>query len=121
MFNSAHATVGDAVFTQEALDRVISQLMEQYAGGNASGPASPAAINALPKKKVDKTMLGNEGKAKCSICMDSVELRSEVTELPCKHWFRGHCVSAWLREHDTCPHCRQGITAAHQSGTPQPP
>jgi E3 ubiquitin-protein ligase RNF115/126 len=121
MFNPANATAGDAVFTQEALDRVISQLMEQHAGGNAPGPASPAAISALPQKKVDKTMLGNEGKAECSICMDSVELGSEVTELPCKHWFHGQCVSAWLREHDTCPHCRQGITTAHQSRTPQSP
>lgn len=114
LFNPANASAGDAVFTQEALDRVISQLMEQHAGSNAPGPASQAAINSLPTKKVDKAMLGTDGKAECSICMDTVELDSEVTELPCHHWFHGDCVSAWLREHDTCPHCRQGISGASQ-------
>src|SRR4051794_21961977 len=37
---------GDAVYTQEALDRVISQLMEQHTGGNAPGPAPEGAIAA---------------------------------------------------------------------------
>lgn len=110
MMNPANATHGDAVYTQEALDRVISQLMEQHSGTSAPGPAPAAAINALPKKPVDKTMMGSDGKAECSVCMDNVEIGDEVTVLPCNHWFHGACVGAWLNEHDTCPHCRQGIT-----------
>jgi E3 ubiquitin-protein ligase RNF115/126 len=55
-------------------------------------------------------MLGDEHKAECSICMDEVNIGEQVTELPCKHWFHHQCVSAWLLEHDTCPHCRKGIT-----------
>lgn len=109
MLNPANAASGDAVYTQEALDRVISQLMEQHAGGNAPGPATATAIEALPRRKVDESMLGDNGQAECSICMDHVEVGAEVTFLPCKHWFHGDCVGAWLREHDTCPHCRQGI------------
>ena len=54
-------------------------------------------------------MLGSDGKAECSVCMDNVELGDEVTLLPCSHWFHEACVGAWLKEHDTCPHCRQGI------------
>lgn len=111
LLNPANAAHGDAVFTQEALDRVISQLMEQNAGSNAPGPASEAAIQALPKRQLDKTMMGDDGKAECSICMDGVEIGNEVTVLPCNHWFHDTCVTAWLKEHDTCPHCRQGITA----------
>lgn len=101
---------GDVVFSQQEFDRVLTQLMEQNAGSNAPGPASDEAIQALPTRKVDKDMMGSDGKAECSICMDSVEIGEEVTSLPCKHWFHGQCVSAWLKEHDTCPHCRQGIT-----------
>ena len=110
MFNPANAHHGDAVYTQEALDRVISQLMEQHSTSSAPGPASPEAIAALPKRKVEKSMLGNDGKAECSVCMDNVEVGEEITMLPCKHWFHGDCVGAWLKEHDTCPHCRQSIT-----------
>ena len=110
LLNPANAHHGDAVYTQEALDRVISQLMEQHSTSSAPGPASSEAIAALPKAKVQESMLGNDGKAECSVCMDNVEVGEEVTMLPCKHWFHGDCVGAWLKEHDTCPHCRQSIT-----------
>ena len=100
---------GDTVFSDEALDRVITQLMDQTNPHSAPGPASTAAIAALPKKKVEKSMMGQDGKAECSVCMDAVDLGDEVTMLPCKHWFHEDCVGAWLKEHDTCPHCRQGI------------
>lgn len=107
--NPANAQHGDAVYTEEALDRLISQFMEAQNGQNAPGPASEAAIAALPKKKADESIIGAEGKAECSVCMDNVSLGDEVTVLPCSHWFHGECVGAWLKEHDTCPHCRQGI------------
>lgn len=100
---------GDAVYTDEALDRVITQMMEQTNSHSAPGPASAEAIAKLPNKVVDKAMMGQDGKAECSVCMDAVEIGDQVTELPCKHWFHGECVGAWLKEHDTCPHCRQGI------------
>jgi E3 ubiquitin-protein ligase RNF115/126 len=100
---------GDAVYSQEALDRIVSQLMEQTASGNAPGPAPEQAINALPRKPVSEEMLGAEHRAECSICMDEVNIGEEVTELPCKHWFHHPCISAWLSEHDTCPHCRKSI------------
>ncbi|KAL8814687.1 MAG: hypothetical protein Q9223_006104, partial [Gallowayella weberi] len=109
ILNPANAAHGDVVYSQEALDRIISQFMEQHNGSTAPGPASAAAIAALPKRRIDQEMLGSDGKAECSVCMDNVELGDEVTVLPCHHWFHDECVSAWLKEHDTCPHCRQGI------------
>lgn len=118
LFNPAAAQHGDAVYTQEALDRVITQLMEQNATGNAPGPASAEAMANLPTIKVSKEMLGDNGKAECSICMDDVCLDDEVAQLPCKHWFHEQCVKAWLAEHDTCPHCRKGISdLAEQAST----
>jgi len=109
LMNPANMQHGDAVYSQEALDRIISQLMEQNASGHAPGPASNDAIAALPKKTITEDDLGSEGKADCSICMDEAKLGEQVTILPCHHWFHGDCVKAWLTEHDTCPHCRQGI------------
>ncbi|GAB7359196.1 hypothetical protein MBLNU230_g5263t1 [Neophaeotheca triangularis] len=104
--------MGDAVFSQEALDRVISQLMEQHQSGNAPGPASRTAIDALHTKTLTPSDLDPAtGKADCSICMEDVEVGGEVTVLPCKHWFHRECVAAWLGEHDTCPQCRRGIMA----------
>ena len=102
---------GDVAYTQEGFDRIMTMLREQgEVAGNAPGPASAAAIDALPKIKLTKEHLDDEGKADCSICMESVNPGTEVTQLPCKHWFHGECVQSWLKEHDTCPQCRRGIT-----------
>ena len=100
---------GDAVFSQEEMDRIITQLMEQHQSGNAPGPASEEAIKNLPTREIARQDVGENGKAECTICMDEVELGAKVTVLPCSHWFHFECIHAWLSEHDTCPHCRQGI------------
>jgi len=111
---------GDAVYSQEALDRIITQLMEQHQSGNAPGPASADAIQSLPTKKITDADFGDNGKAECSICMDEAEVGSSVTILPCSHWFHFDCINAWLSEHDTCPHCRQGIMARDQPDNNRP-
>ncbi|KAL4910064.1 hypothetical protein BDW74DRAFT_144373 [Aspergillus multicolor] len=99
---------GDAVYSQEELDRVISELVEQTGNRTAAPPASRDAIHALPKKKADSEMLGGDG-TECSICMDAVKVGDEVTVLPCTHWFHPQCIEMWLNQHDSCPHCRRGV------------
>jgi len=116
-----NTSMGDFVSSQEGLDRIISQLMEQTATSNAPGPATQNDIDSLSRKKVDEDMLGTEHKAECSICMDEVNIGEEVTVLPCKHWFHHQCVSAWLLEHDTCPHCRKGITKQQEGSASNDP
>jgi hypothetical protein len=117
LINPANARAGDAVYTQEALDRVISQLMDTHAPSTAPGPASAAAIAALPPKAIGTEDLDVAGKAECSICMDGVEIGATVTQLPCKHWFHAECVGEWLRAHDTCPQCRRSITPQDGDGS----
>lgn len=104
-----NAVHGDAVYSQEALDRIITQLMEANPQSNAAPPASQAAIEKLGTKQIDKEMMGENGKAECTICIDEMHLGDEVTVLPCKHWFHGECVVLWLKEHNTCPVCRAPI------------
>lgn len=103
---------GDAVYSQEALDRIISQLMEAHPlGSRAPPPASEEAIEKLGKRKVGVEDLGSDGKAECTICIEELQVGEEVTVLPCKHWFHGECVTLWLKEHNTCPICRTPIEA----------
>lgn len=109
----ATAQHGNVVYTQER--------MERNATDNAPGPASAEAMATLPKVKVSKEMLGDDGKAECSICMEEVLLGNEVMQLYCKHWFHEQCVKAWLSEHDTCPQCRKGISEISQQQQQGPP
>jgi hypothetical protein len=111
---------GDVAWSQEEFDRIMSQLMEQQ-GSTAPGPATQEAINSLPKKTVDKNMVGESGKAECTICMDDVSIGDEVTELYCKHWFHTNCITSWLNEHNTCPHCRMGIEEARRKANGEGP
>lgn len=105
---------GDAVYSQEELDRVISQILEHSVNGSgAAPPASADTIASLPKKIVDESMLGPEGKAECSICIEPVELGTEVAVLPCEHWFHFVCIEMWLKQHNTCPHCRRSIAETY--------
>ncbi|KAK3352363.1 hypothetical protein B0T25DRAFT_454157 [Lasiosphaeria hispida] len=122
LLNPQSAVHGDAVYTQEALDRIITSLMEANPQSNAAPPATQAAINQLEKKKVDEKMLGAEGKAECTICIDELTKGDEVTVLPCTHWFHGECVTLWLKEHNTCPICRAPIEGGdNQNGNTQQP
>ncbi|KAK4112144.1 hypothetical protein N656DRAFT_798492 [Canariomyces notabilis] len=116
LFNPAAAVHGDAVYTQEALDRIITQLMEASPQTNAAPPASQAAIDNLEKKRVDDQMLGPDGKAECTICIDEINKGDEVVVLPCKHWYHGECVVLWLKEHNTCPICRMPIETREGNG-----
>lgn len=122
LMNPANAASGDAVYTQEALDRVISQLMEAHpTSSSAPGPAAPSTISSLPKRNLtDKDLEGNkkvinkngeeEMKGECSVCMDDVGVGEEMVFLPCNHWFHETCASAWLSEHDSCPICRKSTS-----------
>ncbi|OAA58116.1 ring finger domain protein [Niveomyces insectorum RCEF 264] len=104
---------GDAVHSEEAMDRIITMLMETNGGGAPTGapPASQSALDRLERRNVDAKILGAEGRAECTICIAEVQLDEEVLFLPCKHWFHEECVVMWLKQHNTCPVCRTAVEA----------
>ncbi|PFH62697.1 hypothetical protein XA68_12375 [Ophiocordyceps unilateralis] len=112
LFSPANAAAGDAVYSQEALDRIITQLMETNPQSNAAPPASEEALRTLERKTVDRDMLKGESKTECTICIEDMTIGDQAVVLPCKHWFHEECVVLWLKEHNTCPICRTPIEAA---------
>ncbi|KAK2595920.1 hypothetical protein QQS21_006515 [Conoideocrella luteorostrata] len=120
LFNPASATMGDAVYSQEALDRIITQLMEANPSSNAAPPASAEALRNLSRRQVDTKLLGPEGTVECSICIDEMKEGETAVFLPCNHWFHEDCVVLWLREHNTCPVCRTPIEQSGRSSNQNP-
>ncbi|KAH7242493.1 hypothetical protein BKA59DRAFT_457071 [Fusarium tricinctum] len=116
LLSPANAMHGDAVYSQEALDRIITGLMEANPQSNAAPPATEEALRNLERKPVDRQMLGSEGKAECTICIDEMNEGDMATFLPCNHWFHEECVTLWLKEHNTCPICRTPIEKTNPSG-----
>ncbi|KAL6697819.1 hypothetical protein J3F84DRAFT_253559 [Trichoderma pleuroticola] len=109
LFNPAHAIAGDAVYSQEALDQIITNLMEAHPQSNAAPPASTEALANLNRRPVDASMLEGDSKTECTICIDDMKVGDAAAFLPCKHWFHEECVTLWLKEHNTCPVCRASI------------
>jgi E3 ubiquitin-protein ligase RNF115/126 len=47
----------------------------------------------------------------CLICLDSLEIGTDVFILPCRHGFHPDCLSPWLKMHSECPCCRHKLPA----------
>ncbi|KAG7285367.1 hypothetical protein NEMBOFW57_009994 [Staphylotrichum longicolle] len=114
LFNPANAVFGDAVYSQEAFDRILTQLREQAQPGGAP-PASQAALDRLQVREVDDKMLAAcGGSSKCVVCVDDMAKGEKAAVLPCEHFFHGECVMPWLRLHGTCPVCRRSVEVEGQ-------
>ncbi|KAH9947118.1 hypothetical protein B0H21DRAFT_807959 [Amylocystis lapponica] len=117
---------GDYVFNQEALDQIITQMMEN---SNASAPvaATEEIVNKLPREVLEEgcPMLEES----CAVCKDQFKLETDdpdeqvVVTLPCKHPFHEPCILPWLKSSGTCPVCRYQLVPQpeHHAPGPGPP
>lgn len=80
----------------------VSQLRE-INDGVKMVPASMDAILSLPKKEMncDGDEFGN-----CTVCLEEISKRVEVSTLPCSHMFHSNCITEWLKRSHYCPICR---------------
>ncbi|KAH7930920.1 hypothetical protein BV22DRAFT_1053457 [Leucogyrophana mollusca] len=112
---------GDYVFNQEALDQVLTQLMENSTAGRPV-PATDEIIRDLPRDILmeNSPLLEKD----CAVCKEQFTLQAEdkdelvVVTLPCKHPFHEGCIVPWLKSSGTCPVCRYALIAQPQQQTP---
>ncbi|TFL03535.1 hypothetical protein BDV98DRAFT_602954 [Pterulicium gracile] len=104
--------MGDYVFNQQALDEVLTQLMDN---SNSTRPmaAPEEVIEQLPREVLE---VGSATLEKdCAVCKDQFKLETEdpeeqiVLTLPCKHPFHEGCILPWLKSSGTCPVCRHAL------------
>ncbi|OCH89540.1 hypothetical protein OBBRIDRAFT_888317 [Obba rivulosa] len=114
---------GDYVTNQEALDQIITQLMEQ-SNPNAPVPATEEVMQNLPREVLVEGSLLLE--RDCAICKDQFKLDTEdpderlVVTLPCSHPFHEPCIIPWLKSSGTCPVCRYQLVPQPSSHPPGP-
>ncbi|CAO3656735.1 unnamed protein product [Mucor hiemalis] len=102
----------DYVFSQNALDNIITQLMEQTSGASAPPPAPEQVIESLPKRSLTDEEKNTE--TDCAVCKDQFEPQEIVIELPCEHIFHDDCIKPWLKLNGTCPVCRHSVIPEEQ-------
>lgn len=117
--------MGDYVYNQEALDNIITQLMEN-SNAHRPVPASEEIMDKLPREVLEdgSPMLDKD----CAVCKDQFTTNVEecedqiVVTLPCKHAFHEQCIIPWLKSSGTCPVCRyQLVPQPEQHGPGSPP
>ncbi|KAL3070322.1 hypothetical protein niasHS_016149 [Heterodera schachtii] len=60
----------------------------------------------------------NEEDNSCAICLDTIENGTMVKPLPCngKHIFHNKCIKSWIKQHITCPMCRDALAMTNAVG-----
>lgn len=111
---SGQAMNGDAVYSQEALDRIIASLWEATPQSNGAPPATEEGLANLQRKVIDEDLRSEDGNTDCSICIDVMRVGEIQLSLPCKHMFHEECALTWLKEHNTCPVCRAPMEGASE-------
>ncbi|KAI0334401.1 hypothetical protein GY45DRAFT_1295236 [Cubamyces sp. BRFM 1775] len=117
---------GDYVFNQEALDQIITQIMEN-SNAHQPVPASEEVIEKLPREVLEEgsPLLEKD----CAVCKEQFKLETEdpddqiIISLPCHHPFHENCILPWLKTSGTCPVCRYQLVAqpaSHAPGTGSP-
>ncbi|KAF9531929.1 hypothetical protein CPB83DRAFT_848048 [Crepidotus variabilis] len=123
--NAESGRMGDYVFNQEALDQVITQIMEN-SNSHRPVPATEDVTENLPRDVLTEgsPMLEKD----CAVCKDQFKLGTDdpdeqvVITLPCKHPFHEPCILPWLKSSGTCPVCRYALVPQpDQHGSPPHP
>ncbi|KAJ7269435.1 hypothetical protein B0H12DRAFT_1095831 [Mycena haematopus] len=115
--------MGDYVFNQEALDQIITQLMES-SNNSRPVPATDEIMENLPREVLE---LGSSTLEKdCAVCKEQFKLDTEdpdeqvVVTLPCLHPFHEPCIMPWLKSSGTCPVCRHALVPQPEHHAPPP-
>ncbi|KAH7329753.1 hypothetical protein B0J17DRAFT_679548 [Rhizoctonia solani] len=111
---------GDYVLNQEALDQIITQLMD-------SNHAVPVPVPEDMIATWPRTILTPDNPLEdqdCAVCKDSFKYEppepnssqsnefpepQEAVTLPCKHSFHVECIEPWVKVKGTCPVCRHEL------------
>ncbi|XP_071695744.1 E3 ubiquitin-protein ligase RZF1 [Rutidosis leptorrhynchoides] len=88
----------------------LNQFIEELTQNDRPGPvpAPDSAINGLPNVKITESHMQSDSQS-CPVCMEEFKLGGDAKELPCKHIFHANCIVPWLRLHNSCPICRNGL------------
>lgn len=103
---------------ERALAAGIAASLEPSAGAAASSSSTSAGSSS---NAAGPTSLGD-----CTICMCDMGSDERTTQLSCGggHRFHTACVTRWLRDHQTCPNCRERVPGPGHVAAParrQPP
>lgn len=89
------------------IQEFLNYLMENDPNRHGAPPASATVVENLPLLTITDDHVSR--KDECSVCRDVFTVGAQVKEMPCKHLFCPSCIEPWLKEHNSCPNCRDEL------------
>jgi len=104
---------------EDALEAFAAHAAGLEATAGSSPPisgTSEAVLAALPTREY-RASSSEDGAADvppptCAVCVCDAEEGERLRRLPCAHEFHVACVDRWLRDHRTCPMCKDDVVEA---------
>ena len=89
------------------IQELLNHLMENDPNRHGAPPASATVVENLPLLTITDDHVTR--KDECSVCRDVFTVGAQVKEMPCKHLFCPSCIEPWLKDHNSCPNCRNEL------------
>ncbi|KJA22495.1 hypothetical protein HYPSUDRAFT_139139, partial [Hypholoma sublateritium FD-334 SS-4] len=84
--------------------------------GDVKPRATPSEVLSKMQKGVYSDFAGEGTDTRCPICLDDYEPTDPIQKLNnCSHWLHEGCLGQWLQTANTCPVCRESVTAPRSS------
>lgn len=72
-------------------------------------PTSEEIPMGLSQRQISYLPLSTEKEGTCAICLDELQLGSQVVALGCTHGFHQSCAGEWLSRRGVCPCCKAEV------------
>jgi hypothetical protein len=86
---------GDYVNSTEALESLMTQLLQASGGSSGAPPAEQSVMESLAAVEVTDANI-NDLDCDCAVCKDGFEKGETFHHLPCNHFFHCACIRPWL-------------------------
>ncbi len=108
----------DRIFYPEFIEQLRHQMHQD--ASSMLKKMSPEQVEQLPVSTFERDFAVPESEAeKCSICLQLLEDREEIKQLPCRHLYHPLCIDTWLQRNCHCPVCKTDtLLAIAQSASP---
>ncbi|KAA0150307.1 hypothetical protein FNF29_05319 [Cafeteria roenbergensis] len=106
-----HPGMGHTAATSDAqLEAIAARLFDASHAARTTG-VSKASVDAIPVETFTADSVKDPGGAvlSCPVCQDDFAAGESACKLSCKHFFHKECLEPWLKDHNTCPTCREVI------------
>lgn len=116
-YNAVLRNLSDPDIDQES-DGNNGSYYEEYLelDEEVKNPVPEELLASLPTNKfteANKKNFSDENKM-CTICQMNYEVDDEYIIVPCLHRFHSSCCKQWFAMKDTCPICKQKVSAGNE-------